>query len=109
MVSVVDLARIAGNRLVSAVLRYADPAPGEHDMTLEVGGADQLATTYSGTVTVGDDGMSGYVRRARTAAGRPSRGASCAPPSRWRRRLRRPCAPDAGEEVPESTADVGTG
>ena len=42
-----------------AELRYADATPGEHDMTLEVGGAEQVTTTFTGTVTVGADGLSG--------------------------------------------------
>ena len=42
VVSVVDLGRLAGSQIVSAVLRYPDAAPGEHDMTLELGRADQV-------------------------------------------------------------------
>jgi hypothetical protein len=58
-VAVVDLRRLAGNRLVSAVLRFGEATPGEHEMTLEIGGVDQVTTTYSGTVRVEDGGLSG--------------------------------------------------
>lgn len=102
VVSVVDLGRIAGNQLVSAVLRYADPAPGEHEMTLEVGGADQVATTYGGTVTVGDDGMSGSFEGADSGGNAVTGAFVCAaepvapPPAAT-------VPPDVGEEVPEAT------
>lgn len=58
-VSVVDLRRLGGDQLVSAVLRYANAGPGEHDMTLELGGTDQVTTTYTGTVSVDETGMAG--------------------------------------------------
>lgn len=103
VVSVVDLGRIAGNELVSAVLRYADPAPGEHEMTLEVGGADQVATTYGGTVTVGDDGLAGSFEGADSGGNAVTGAFVCAtepvaPPATAT------VPPDVGEEVPEETA-----
>jgi hypothetical protein len=102
-VAVVDLARLAsGARLVSAELRYADPAPGEHDMTLQVGAAEQVTTAYTGTVTVGADGLSGTFAGA-DAGGTPVSGSfACSPEAIVTTTTGIPA--DAGEEVPEDVA-----
>lgn len=101
VVSVVDLGRLAGSRLLSAVLRYGDPAPGEHDMTLELGSADQVTTIYVGTVTVGGDGMSGTFAGTDNG-GTPMTGSfACAAEAIVTTTTGVP--PDAGEEVPEDS------
>jgi hypothetical protein len=102
-VAVVDLARLAsGDRLVSAELRYPDAAPGEHDMTLQLGAAEQVSTTYTGTVTVGADGLSGTFVGA-DSGGTPVSGSfACATEAIVTTTTAAPV--DAGEEVPE---DVG--
>jgi hypothetical protein len=60
-VSVVDLRRLgAGARLVSAALRVDGvPSAGPHDVTLDVSGADQVTTQYTGTVELAEGGSSG--------------------------------------------------
>ena len=102
-IAVVDLARLAsGDRLVSAELRYADAAPGEHDMTLQLGAAEQVSTTYTGMVTVGADGLSGTFAGA-DSGGTPVSGSfTCATEAIVTTTTAVPV--DAGEEVPE---DVG--
>lgn len=101
VVSVVDLGRLAGNRIVSAVLRYADPAPGEHDMTLELGSADQVTTIYTGAVTVAADGMSGTFDGA-DSGGTPVTGSfACAAEAIVTTTTGVPL--DVGEEVPEGS------
>lgn len=74
-VSVVDLNRLAaGSRLVSAALRTAGPpTAGTHDVTLDVGAADQVTTTYTGTVELTDGGWSGTFETA-DAAGNAASG-----------------------------------
>jgi hypothetical protein len=106
-VAVVDLARLAsGDRLVSAQLRYADPAPGEHDMTLQVGAAEQVTTAYTGTVTVADDGMSGTFAGA-DGGGTPVTGSFvCSAQAIVTTTTAVPL--DAGEEVPDSAPPAGT-
>ncbi|HEU4842216.1 MAG TPA: hypothetical protein VFT09_12260 [Ilumatobacteraceae bacterium] len=106
VVSVVDLRRLAGDQLVSAVLRFGDAAPGEHDMTLELGGADQVATSYTGTVTVADDGMAGTFQGA-DAGGTPVSGSfACAAEAIATTTTLVPL--DAGEEVPEGETSAET-
>jgi hypothetical protein len=106
-VSVVDLARLAsGDRLVSAELRYADATPGEHDMTLEVGGAEQVTTTFNGTVTVAADGLSGTFAGA-DDGGTPVSGTfACSAEEIVTTTTAVP--PDAGEVVPDSSPPAGT-
>jgi hypothetical protein len=60
-VSVVDLRRLgAGARLVSAALRVeGDPTAGPHDVTLDVSGADQVTTQYTGTIELAEGSGSG--------------------------------------------------
>lgn len=106
-VSVVDLARLAsGDRVVSAELRYADAAPGEHDMTLELGGAEQVTTIYTGTVTVAADGLSGTFTGADNG-GTPVTGTfACSTQAIVTTTTGVPL--DAGEEVPDSAPPPGT-
>jgi hypothetical protein len=98
-VSVVDLRRLAGSRLVSAVLRYVDAAPGEHEMTLEVGSAEQVTTIYRGTVTVGDDAMSGTFSGADTGGTAVTGSFVCSAAAIATTTTS--LALDAGEEVPD--------
>jgi hypothetical protein len=99
VVSVVDLRRLAGNRLVSAVLRYGDAAPGEHDMTLELGSAEQVTTVYTGRVEVATDGLAGTFDGA-DSAGTPVTGSFvCASEAIVTTTTAVPL--DAGEEVPD--------
>ena len=60
-VSVVDLRRLGdGSRLISAALNVAGGmAAGLHDATLEVSGADQSTTTFTGTAVLVEGGWSG--------------------------------------------------
>ena len=106
-VAVVDLGRLAsGDRIVSAQLRYGDPAPGEHDMTLQVGAAEQVTTAYTGTVTVADDGMSGTFVGA-DGGGTPVTGSFvCSAQAIVTTTTAVPL--DAGEEVPDSAPPPGT-
>jgi hypothetical protein len=61
VVSVVDLRRLAaGARLVSAALQVeGGTSAGQHAATLDVSGADQVTTSYTGTVELADGGWSG--------------------------------------------------
>ncbi len=74
-VSVVDLRRLsAGNRVLSVALHVAgDASAGEHDAALEVSTADQVTTTYTGTVDIADGGLSGTFDAA-DAAGNAATG-----------------------------------
>ncbi len=106
VVSVVDLRRLAGDQLVSAVLRFGDAAPGDHDMTLELGDANQVATSYTGTVTVADDGMAGTFQGA-DGGGTPVSGSfACAAEAIATTTTLVPL--DAGEEVPEGETPAET-
>jgi hypothetical protein len=60
-VSVVDLRRLgAGSKLVSAALHVDGGATaGDHEATLQLGGADQTTTAYTGTVALADGGWGG--------------------------------------------------
>ena len=59
--SVVDLRRLGdGSRLISAALDVAGGmTAGEHDATLDVSGADQVTTTFTGTAVLEEGGWSG--------------------------------------------------
>jgi hypothetical protein len=105
-VAVVDLGRLAsGDRIVSAQLRYGDPAPGEHDMTLQIGAAEQVTTAYTGTVTVADDRMSGTFVGA-DSGGTPVSGSFvCSAQAIVTTTTAVPL--DAGEEVPDSAPPAG--
>lgn len=61
VVSVVDLRRLdSESRLVSAAIHVAgDLTAGEHDATIDVSGADQVTTSYTGTVALDEGGLSG--------------------------------------------------
>ena len=61
IVSVVDLRRLAaGARLVSAALQVeGGTTAGQHEATLDVSGADQVTTTYTGTAELAEGGWSG--------------------------------------------------
>ena len=60
-VSVVDLRRLAaGSRLVSAALSVdGGMVAGEHEATLDVSGADQVTTTFTGNAVLAEGGLSG--------------------------------------------------
>ena len=108
VVSVVDLRRLGGDQLVSAVLRFDAATPGDHEMTLELGSADQVTTSYTGTVAVGDDGMSGTFEGVDTGGTPVSGSFACA--AEAIATTTTPVQLDAGEEVPEgeSTPTAGT-
>ena len=100
--SVVDLRRLgAGSRLVSAALRVEGEAtPGPHDVTLDVSGADQVTTHYTGTIELAEGASAGTFEVA-DAAGATANGTFvCAdqPP------VTTTTAPPAGggEDVPDS-------
>ena len=103
-VSVVDLRRLgAGPRLVSAALRVEGEAtPGPHDVTLDVSGADQVTTQYTGTIEVAEDASSGTFEVADATGATASGTFVCAdePP------MTTTTAPPAGggEDVPDSVA-----
>lgn len=108
VVSVVDLRRLAGSRLVSAVLRYGDAAAGEHDMILEIGSAEQVTTVYTGSVDVAEGGLAGTFDGV-DAGGTPVTGSfACAAEAIVTTTTGVPL--DAGEEVPDGSVppDVGT-
>ena len=102
VVSVVDLGRLAASQVVSAILRYADPAPGEHEMTLELGRADQSTSSSTGTVTVGADGMSGSFSGADSGGTAVTGGFTCATAATAVTTTT--VALDAGEVVPEDSS-----
>ena len=79
-VRVVDLRRLAdGSRLISAALNVAGGmAAGEHDATLEVSGADQSTTTFTGTAVLAEGGWSGTFEAADASGNTASGSFTCA-------------------------------
>ena len=110
-VTVVDLRRLGqGDKFVSAVL-HVDPAEsgGEHRATLQLSGADQVTTSYTGKVELAAGGWGGTFQM-NDAGGNPATGtfacADEAPPP-----TTAPTDTDAGEPVPDTpapTAPSGT-
>jgi hypothetical protein len=111
-VTVVDLRRLgAGSKLVSATL-HVDSAPsddGKQGATLQLGGADQVTTSYSGTADLAEGGWAGTFTLADTAGNAATGTFTCAdqapPPTTT--------VPDTdgGEAVPDTpapTAPSGT-
>ena len=105
--SVVDLRRLAdGSRLISATLSVAGGvAAGEHEATLEVSGADQSTTTFTGTAVLAEGGWSGTFE-ATDASGNAATGSfTCAAaPVETTTTI----AADSGEEVPDSAPPTTT-
>jgi len=110
-VTVVDLRRLGqGDKFVSAAI-HVDPADagGEHRATLQLSGADQVTTSYTGTVELAAGGWGGTFHMNDTG-GNPATGTfACAdqapPPTTV------PIDTDAGEPVPDTpapTAPSGT-
>jgi hypothetical protein len=99
--AVVDLRRLAGgSRLISAALNVAGGmSAGEHDATLEVSGADQSTTTFTGTAVLVEGGWSGTFE-ATDANGNTATGSfTCAAgPVETTTTL----SAGSGEEVPDS-------
>jgi hypothetical protein len=103
-VTVVDLRRLAaGNKFVSAVL-HVDPADpsGQYKGTLQLSGADQVTTNYSGKVDLAAGGFGGTFQMS-DPSGNPASGTfACAdqapPPTTV------PSDTDAGETVPDTPA-----
>jgi hypothetical protein len=103
-VTVVDLRRLAqGDKIASAVL-HVDPADagGEHQATLQLSGADQVTTSYTGKVDLAAGGFGGTFQ-LHDAGGNPATGTfACAdqapPPTTV------PSDTDAGEPVPDTPA-----
>jgi hypothetical protein len=101
-VRVVDLRRLAdGSRLISAALNVAGGmGAGEHDATLEVSGADQSTTTFSGTAVLAEGGWSGTFEAADASGNTASGAFTCAAaPVETTTTV----ATGAGEEVPATT------
>ena len=101
--SVVDLRRLGdGSRLISAALDVAGGmAAGEHDATLEVSGADQVTTTFTGTPCSPRADGPGRSRPP-TAAATPATGSfTCATEAVETTTTQADAA--AGEEVPDTT------
>jgi hypothetical protein len=103
-VTVVDLRRLGqGDKFVSAVL-HVDPADagGESRGTLQLSGADQVTTSYTGTVELAAGGFGGTFRM-NDPGGNPATGtfacADQAPPP-----TTAPTDTDAGETVPDTPA-----
>jgi hypothetical protein len=103
-VTVVDLRRLgAGNRLVSATV-HVDAAvkDGKHDATLQLGGADQVTTSYAGTADLADGGWAGSFSLFDTAGNGATGTFTCAdqPPATTT------TVPDTdgGEAVPDTPA-----
>jgi hypothetical protein len=104
-VTVVDLRRLgAGSKLVSATL-HVDSAPaqdGKHGATLQVGGADQVTTSYTGSADLAEGGWAGSFTLADTAGNAATGTFTCAdqapPPTTT--------VPDTdgGEAVPDTPA-----
>ena len=101
VVSVVDLRRLAGSRLVSAVLRFGDDGPGEHDMTLEIGSAEQVTTVYTGSIEVADDGLTGTFDGTDSGGTAVTGGFACSAQAIVTTTTGVPL--DAGEEVPDES------
>ncbi len=103
-VTVVDLRRLGqGDKFVSAVL-HVDPAEsgGERRATLQLGGADQVTTSYTGEVKLAAGGWGGSFQM-NDPGGNPVTGTfACAdqapPPTTV------PTDTDAGEPVPDTPA-----
>lgn len=74
-VSVVDLRRLGSeSRLVSVAIHISgDLADGSHDATVDVSGADQVTTSYTGTVELAGGGLTGTFS-AEDASGNPATG-----------------------------------
>jgi hypothetical protein len=106
-VTVVDLRRLGqGDKFVSAVLHVDGADAGgeqaEHRATLQLSGADQVTTSYSGTVELAAGGWGGTFQM-NDPAGNPATGTfACAdqapPPTTV------PADTDAGEPVPDTPA-----
>jgi hypothetical protein len=110
-VTVVDLRRLGeGDKFVSAVL-HVDPADngGEHRATLQLSGADQVTTNYTGTVELAAGGWGGTFQMNDAGGNKATGTFACAdqapPPTTA------PSDTDAGETVPDTpapTAPSGT-
>lgn len=105
-VTVVDLRRMGSEaRLVSAAVRVeGDGTPGEHDVTIDVGGVDQVTTSYSGTVQLADGAMTGTFE-AVDAAGNAVTGSFVCSAVAVTTTV--PAVTGGGEEVPDSAEPGG--
>ncbi len=104
VVTVVDLRRMGStDRLVSATIRVAgDSAAGEHDVTIDVGDADQVTTTYTGTIELADGAMSGTFEATDESGDSVTGTYVCAPVAVT---TTAPIITGGGEEVPDSASD----
>lgn len=107
-VSVVDLRRLAdGSRLISAALEVAGGmAAGEHDATLEVSGADQSTTSFTGTAVLAEGGWSGTFE-ATDAGGSSASGSFICATAPVETTTTEPSV-SGGEEVPDSIPPTTT-
>ena len=101
-VRVVDLRRLSdGSRLISAALNVAGGmSAGEHDATLEVSGADQSTTTFTGTTVLAEGGWSGTFEAADASGNTASGSFTCAAAPV---ETTTTAATGTGEEVPDTT------
>ena len=78
--------------------------PGPHDVTLDVSGADQVTTQYTGTIELAEGADVGHVRGRRRRRHRRRTAASCAPPAPVAATTTTVPPAGGGEEVPGSDA-----
>jgi hypothetical protein len=107
-VSVVDLRRLGSeSRLVSVAIHVdGDMADGSHDATVDVSAADQVTTSYAGTVELAEGGLSGTFT-AEDASGTPVTGSFVCATVPVVVTTEVPVESGGGEVVPGSTAPEG--
>ena len=107
-VSVVDLRRLGSeSRLVSVAIRIdGDMVDGSHDATVDVSAADQVTTSYTGTVEVAGGGLTGTFT-AEDANGNPASGSFVCATAPVVDTTEPPVETGGGEVVPGSSAPEG--
>jgi len=108
VVSVVDLRRLGSeSRLVSVAIHVAgDPTAGEHDATIDVSAADQVTTSYSGTIDLDEGALSGRFTAA-AANGDAATGSFVCAMEPVVLTTEVPVETGGGEVVPDGTAPEG--
>jgi hypothetical protein len=107
-VSVVDLRRLGSeSRLVSVAVHVdGDMTAGSHDATVDVSAADQVTTSYDGTVELAEGGLSGTFS-AEDATGNPVTGSFVCAIAPVVVTTEPPVDTGGGEVVPADTAPEG--
>ncbi|MET0911171.1 MAG: hypothetical protein ABWZ99_17035 [Ilumatobacteraceae bacterium] len=107
-VSIVDLRRLDSEaRLVSVAIHVdGDLSDGSHDATIDVSAADQVTTSYAGTVELAEGGMTGSFT-ATDAAGNTATGSFVCAVAPGVLTTEPPVESGSGEVVPGSTAPEG--